>query len=62
MYAIRSYYGLPFLVEPLLRGSLRRPFDGEGALLGYSLETAGGGTTRFERRYEVAVRESYNFV
>lgn len=50
---------LPFLVEPLLRGSLRRPFDGEGALLGYSLETAGGGTTRFERRYEVAVRESW---
>ena len=49
---------LPFLVAPLLRSSLRRPFTGEGALL--SLAARGQpGATVLVRDYRVAVKESW---
>jgi hypothetical protein len=50
---------LPFLVEPLLHASLRRPFEGEGALLTYALEGGPGGRVRVARRAELSVRESW---
>lgn len=50
---------LPFLVEPFLRSSLRRPFEGEGALLRYSARDGGGGPTLLVRDYAIAVRESW---
>jgi len=50
---------LPFLVEPLLHASLHRPFEGEGALLAYSLEAESGRPLRLVRRFELAVRESW---
>lgn len=49
---------LPFLLEPFLRASLRRPFAGEGALLGLAVRNHQGQTT-LERDYDVAVRESW---
>jgi hypothetical protein len=50
---------LPFLVEPLLHMSLRRPFEGEGALLAYALESGPDGRVRFTREIELSVRESW---
>jgi hypothetical protein len=50
---------LPFLVEPLLRGSLRRPFEGEGSFLSYSLEPRGGRSSLLVRSYGLTVRESW---
>jgi hypothetical protein len=50
---------LPFLVEPLLHASLRRPFEGEGALLAYALESGPGGRVRFARHVRLPVRESW---
>lgn len=51
-------WDLPFLVQPFLRGSLRRPFEGEGAALSYSLQETAGGPTLVRRDYRLAVRES----
>jgi hypothetical protein len=51
---------LPFIVQPFLRGSLRRPFEREGALLAFTLQ--GGedhGATLVTRDYRLAVRESW---
>jgi len=50
---------LPFLVEPLLRGSLRYPFEEEGMELGYSLRGQRGGATLIAREYRVRVKESW---
>jgi len=50
---------LPFLVEPLLRGSLRRPFEGDGASMAYWLEAGPSGPAVFVRTFELAVRESW---
>lgn len=50
---------LPFLVEPLLHASLRRPFDGEGSFLGYSLEPREGQASLLVRGYSLTVRESW---
>lgn len=50
---------LPFLVEPLLRGSLRYPFEDEGMELAYSLRAQPDGPTRIDREYCVRVKESW---
>lgn len=50
---------LPFLIEPLLRGSLRRPFEGEGSLLAFGVRDGAGDQTLVFRDYRIAVRESW---
>jgi hypothetical protein len=50
---------MPFLVKPLLRASLRCPFQGEGASLAYALRENGSGLTVVSRGYRVAVKESW---
>jgi hypothetical protein len=50
---------IPFLVKPLLRSSLRRPFEGEGAFLAYALRENGSGMTLVSRDYRIAVKESW---
>jgi hypothetical protein len=52
-------WDLPFLVEPLLRSSLRRPFDREGARLAVWLQAAADDPARLRFEYRVAVRESW---
>jgi hypothetical protein len=54
----RPDWELPFLVEPLLRGSLRRPFEGEGALFAMAAREDGG-RMLLVRDYRLAVRESW---
>jgi hypothetical protein len=50
---------LPPLVARMLRTPLRRPFQGEGAMLGYSVsDGADGAATLAVRDYRIAVRES----
>jgi hypothetical protein len=49
---------LPFLVEPLLRGSLRRPFEGEGVLFAVAAREDGA-RMLLARDYRLAVRESW---
>jgi hypothetical protein len=50
---------LPFIVQPFLRGSLRRPFEGEGALLAFTLRNGEDSTSLVTRDYRLAVRESW---
>jgi hypothetical protein len=50
---------LPFLVEPLLRAPLRRPFEGEGALLAVGVREVPEGATVLDREYRLVVRESW---
>jgi hypothetical protein len=50
---------LPFFIEPLLRAPLRRPFQGEGALLELAVRDGEGPQTLVTRDYRVAVRESW---
>jgi len=50
---------MPFLVKPLLRASLRRPFEGDGAELGYSLREDEAGRTLVTRDYRIVVQESW---
>jgi hypothetical protein len=50
---------LPFVVKPLLRSSLRRPFEGDGARLAYAIRESGPGTTLVTREYRIAVKESW---
>jgi hypothetical protein len=50
---------IPFLAKPLLRASLRRPFEGEGAFLGYALRENGSGMALVSRDYRIAVKESW---
>jgi len=52
-------WDLPFLVEPLMRSSLRYPFEGEGSHLGWSAREQAGGPTRLERRLRFQVKESW---
>ena len=49
---------LPFVIRPLLRGSLRRPFEGEGSVLEYTIGEKGG-VTRLERSYRLTVQENW---
>jgi hypothetical protein len=51
---------IPFLVAPFLRGSLRRPFEGEGALLGFGLRDVEAPPALVaSRHYRLAVSESW---
>jgi hypothetical protein len=50
---------LPFFIEPFLRAPLRRPFEGDGAVLGFGVRDSGGAQTLAVRDYRVAVRESW---
>lgn len=52
---------LPFFVEPFMRGSLRRPFEGTGALLEYDLRDDAGAaaSATVSRFYRLAVKESW---
>jgi hypothetical protein len=52
-------WDLPFLVPLLLRPSLRRPFEGDGAVLSFGAQTGRDGPTLLTRHYRVAVRESW---
>jgi hypothetical protein len=52
-------WDLPFLVPLLLRPSLRRPFEGDGAVLSFGAEAGGDGPMLLTRHYRVAVRESW---
>jgi hypothetical protein len=52
-------WDLPFLVPLLLRPSLRRPFEGDGAALSFSAQEGRDGPTLLTRHYRVAVRESW---
>jgi hypothetical protein len=52
---------MPFLIEPFVRGSLRRPFEGEGAALAFELSDGDAPTapTTVTREYRLAVKESW---
>jgi hypothetical protein len=50
---------LPFLVEPLLHGPLRFPFEGPGSEAGWAVRETPGGGTRLLRQYRVRVRETW---
>lgn len=50
---------LPILAERLVGSSLRRPFEGEGTLLAYSLRDVEGRETLLVRDYRIAVKESW---
>lgn len=52
-------WDLPFLVPLLLRPSLRRPFEGDGAVLSFGAEAGRDGPMLLTRHYRVAVRESW---
>lgn len=55
----RPKWRLPFLVQPFLKASLRRPFEGDGAWLSFALEETEGGGTFVQRDYRLAVQESW---
>lgn len=50
---------LPFLVEPLLHGPLRHPFEAPGSEAGFSAREPDGGSTRLVRHFRARVRESF---
>ncbi|HXK11414.1 MAG TPA: hypothetical protein VMT70_17350 [Vicinamibacteria bacterium] len=50
---------LPFLVEPLLRSSLRYPFEGPGSEMGWAARAAPGGPTLLVGRYRWRTHESW---
>jgi hypothetical protein len=52
-------WDLPFLVEPLLHGPLRHPFEAPGSEAGFSARDEPGGSTRLVRHFRVRVRESF---
>jgi hypothetical protein len=55
----RPDWQLPFLIEPFLAGSLRRPFEGEGSTLSYALEARPGSYTLLVREFRIVVKESW---
>ena len=50
---------LPFLVEPLLRSPLRRPFEGEGSWASWTVRSGQGVPAVLAYEYGVAVEESW---
>jgi hypothetical protein len=52
-------WSIPFLVQPFMKSSLRRPFEGDGMTYALSLEEGPGGQTRFVEEYFLAVHESW---
>jgi hypothetical protein len=49
---------LPFITEKLLRSPLHRPFEGQGAMLRFSVRDSAGTQTTFSRRTRLDVQES----
>ncbi|MEP6690409.1 MAG: hypothetical protein ABJD07_04590 [Gemmatimonadaceae bacterium] len=49
---------LPPLVGTMLKSPLRRPFEDEGASLGYAIVDSGGGPTLVTRDFHLVVKES----
>jgi hypothetical protein len=50
---------LPFVIRPLMRSSLRRPFRDEGASIEGVIQDGAGAQTLLVSRFEVAVQESW---
>jgi hypothetical protein len=52
---------MPFLIEPFVRGSLRRPFEGEGAALVFAVRDGDSpeAPASVAREYRIAVKESW---
>ena len=52
---------LPFLIEPFVRGTLRRPFEREGAVFGFTVSNGDSpeAPTTAARDYRLAVKESW---
>lgn len=50
---------LPFLVEPLLRGPLRFPFEDSGSEAGWAAREEPEGVTRLVRHYRARMRETW---
>jgi hypothetical protein len=50
---------LPFLLQPFVRSPLRRPFEGEGARLGFGVRDGPGAQTTLTRDYRIAVKENW---
>jgi hypothetical protein len=59
MFAREPDWQLPFMVKPLLRAPLRRPFQDEGALFSMSLRETAEGVTLVDREFRLTVRESW---
>jgi hypothetical protein len=51
-------WDLPFITERLLRAPLRRPFEGQGALLRFAVRDTAGGQTILSRHTRLEVQES----
>src|SRR5262249_54869782 len=51
-------WDLPFITERLLRSPLRRPFEGAGAMMRFSVRDTAGGQTVLSRRMRLEVQES----
>jgi hypothetical protein len=58
-FARQPDWQLPFLVEPLIASSLRRPFEGEGISMRLAAEDDPIGGTLWTRALGLAVRESW---
>jgi hypothetical protein len=50
---------IPFVIEPFMKASLRRPFEGPGASYALGVEDDPEAQTRITQAYEVAVRETW---
>jgi hypothetical protein len=50
---------VPFLIQPLMRGPLRYPFEGEGSAVGWAAREQADGPTVLEGRYRGQIRESW---
>src|SRR5262249_14057521 len=49
---------LPLITERLIRSPLKRPFEGQGAMLRFAVRDTGGGQTVLSRRTRLDVQES----
>jgi hypothetical protein len=58
-FAQEPAWRLPFLIKPLIRGSLRYPFENGGMSLGYALRGRPDQPTRLVRDYRLRVQESW---
>jgi hypothetical protein len=58
-FARQPDWQLPFLIEPLIASSLRRPFEGEGVSMTLAAEDDPLGGTLWTRALGLAVRESW---
>jgi hypothetical protein len=52
-------WAIPFLFGPMMKASLRRPFEGKGSLYALGIEDGSEGETLLVQDYRVGVRESW---